>query len=109
MLAGESLLSKKVFDQVHSGLLALLRMELSCDQAASLDSAGKACSVVCHRCADRAILWIWMVRVHEIKVRIQPQAHPGLEIRVPELRAIPAHVWDLDALFPEPHDVTFEH
>ena len=50
-----------------------------------------------------------MVRVHEIKVRIQTQAYPGLEIRVPELRAVPAHVRDLDALFSEPNDVTFEH
>ena len=84
-------------------------MELSCDQTASLDSAGKAYSVICHRCTDRAILWIGMVRVHEIKVGIQTQAYPGLEIRVPELRAVPAHVRDLDALFSEANDVTFEH
>ena len=50
-----------------------------------------------------------MVRVHEIKVGIQTQAYPGLEIRVPELRAVPAHVRDFDALFSEPNDVTFEH
>lgn len=68
---GRLLLPEKVLDQVHTGFLTFLRMELGRDKAASLDRAGESYPVGGHCCVDRLILRLGVVGVDEIKIRIQ--------------------------------------